>query len=117
MAYEIIWVTPLLKEIRLELPTTPVIWSDTKSVVALFENPIQHSKMKHVAIDMFCVREKVHSREIIVNFVCATEQTIDILLKLITKKTFMPCRKTLGVFLIEEVKDHIASSTFYFTSR
>lgn len=65
-------------------------------------------------IDIFYVREKVHSGKTLLNFVPATEPTTDILTKFRTHKTFVPCRKKLGMFSIEEVKDHIASSIFYF---
>lgn len=63
----------LLKDIGLHLPPTPVVWTDNTSAVALSKNPIHHSKMNHVEIDLFFIREKVHSREIIVNFIPATE--------------------------------------------
>lgn len=57
---EIMWVKSLLKEMGLHLRHAPVVWSDNTSVIALFENPIHHSKMNHVEIDVFFIREKVH---------------------------------------------------------
>lgn len=64
---------------------------------------LNHSIMKHVEIIyFFLVREKVESGDIIVNFIPATEQTIDILTKTLTEMSFWPCRKKLGLFSIEE---------------
>lgn len=80
----------------------PVVWSDNTSVVALSENPIHYSKIKHVKIDMFFIREKVHSRKIIVNFVTTNEQVADILTKHCQKcLVFYPYMKKLKVFSVE----------------
>lgn len=98
---EIIWVKSLLKEIGLQLSLAPVVCSENTNIVAVSENPIHHSKMKYVESDLFFVREKVQSWEIIVNFVPATEQTVNILTKYLSKETVVPCRKKLGVFSIE----------------
>lgn len=73
------------------------------SGVALSENLIHRSKMKHMEIDMFFINEEVHSWEIIVNFVPTNEPVIDILLKPLTKKSFVPCSKKLGVFSVEDM--------------
>lgn len=56
------WFKSLLQDIGLQFPTTPIISIDNTSVVAHSENPIQHSKIKHVEIYLFFVREKVLSR-------------------------------------------------------
>lgn len=82
---------------------SPVVWSDNTIDMALSENPIHHSKMKHVAVVLFFVREKVQSWEIVVNFVRANEQVAEILTKILTEKSFIPCRKKLGVFYVLEL--------------
>lgn len=56
---EVLSLTSLLEELSVPLSTTPTIWTDNNSVVALFENLVQHSKMKNVEIDMCFIREKV----------------------------------------------------------
>lgn len=51
-------VVSLLTELGIKLSSIPVIWHDNTSVVALTENPIQHSKIKHVEIYLCFVRKK-----------------------------------------------------------
>lgn len=77
----------------------------TTSALDLSKNAIHHSNIKHV--------EKVQSWEIVVNFVPGSKQVVDILTKSLTKKSFIPCRKKLGFFSIEEVLDSTASSSFF----
>lgn len=106
---EIVWVKSLLKEIGLQWLYVSVVLIDNTSVVPLSENLIQYSKMKNVEIYLFFVREKVLSVDIIVNIVPATEQTTYILTIPLTEKCFVPCRRKLGVFSIEEVQDFMIS--------
>lgn len=83
------WVKSLLNDIGVHLPYAPVVWSDNTSDIALSENLIHHSKIKHLDIDLFFIREKVHSNEIIVYFVPAIEQGVDVLTKPLTEKSYM----------------------------
>lgn len=52
---------------------------------------------------MFFVREKVQCGEMIVYFVPANERVADFLTKPLTKKSFLPRRRKLGVFFVQEL--------------
>lgn len=106
----------LLIEMGLQLSFALAVWSDNISVVALSKNPIHHWKIKNVEIYLFFVREEVHSGEIIVNIILATEQTADIVTKPLTEITFVSCRKKYWVFSIEDVKEYMSFSSLSFTS-
>lgn len=56
---EVLWVISLLNEFDVRLSNIPIVWCDNTGVVALTENLIQHSKMKHVELDLCFMREKV----------------------------------------------------------
>lgn len=56
---EIMQVVSPFSEFDVKLIVVPIVWSDNTGVVALTENPIHHSKIKYVEIDLCIVREKV----------------------------------------------------------
>ena len=58
------------------------------------ENPIFHSRTKHVGVDVHVVREKVESGEVEIRYVPTSEQIADILSKSLPRDKFqMLCSK------------------------
>lgn len=100
---EIIWVKSLLTEMGLHLSSVPIVWTASTSATVLYENPIQHSKRKHVEIYLFFVRGKVKYGHVLVNFVPSSEHVVYILTKPLTEKMFVTCRKKLGIFFVAEL--------------
>lgn len=49
-----------LTELTIHLPKPPLVWCDNLSTVLLSANPIQHARTKHIELDLYFVREKVH---------------------------------------------------------
>ena len=67
-AAEILWVQSLLQELKIPfLP--PRILCDNMSTVALTENPVLHTRTKHMELDIFFVREKVLAKTLFVSHV------------------------------------------------
>ena len=60
---ELIWITSLLRELRIVLPP-PTLWCDNIGATYLSANPIFHAHMKHIEIDFHFVREQVASRQL-----------------------------------------------------
>lgn len=58
-ASEIRWISSLLTELGIELPTMPVIYCDNIGATNLAANPIFHSRMKHLALDYHFIRDNV----------------------------------------------------------
>ena len=56
-ASEVIWLSSLLKELRVSCPSPPTIYCDNIGATYLCSNPVFHSRMKHIAIDFHFVRE------------------------------------------------------------
>lgn len=86
----------LLTELGIQLFVIPIVCSDNTGAMALTENPINHSNMKHVELDLCFGREKVQTGQVLVNFVPASDQLAAIL-KPMTDKQFLPFRRKLGV--------------------
>lgn len=55
---EISWLKSLLSELGIFIYKAPVLHCDNLSTVLLSENPILHSRTKHIELDIYFVREK-----------------------------------------------------------
>lgn len=56
-ASEFRWITLLLTELGVRLPTSPIIYCDNIGATHLSANPIFHSRMKHLVLDFHFIRE------------------------------------------------------------
>lgn len=73
------------------------MWCDNQSAKAIAENPILHSRTKHVEIDIHFVRDKVLNKELIVGYVPSSEQPADIFTKPLSISRFTYLCGKLGV--------------------
>ena len=56
---ELMWLKSLFLELGYPCTATPIVWSDNLAAKSMAENPIFHSRTKHVEIDVHFVHEKV----------------------------------------------------------
>jgi hypothetical protein len=66
---EVLWLSSLLSELHINLPTIPTIYCDNLGATYLTVNPVFHSRMKHIAIDIHFVRDHVRNNKIRVQHV------------------------------------------------
>ncbi|KAG8500663.1 hypothetical protein CXB51_002624 [Gossypium anomalum] len=99
---DVTWLVSLLAELKVNSVDLPTIWCDNSSAVAVAANPVLHSKFKHVELDLFFVREKVASEDLIVGEVPACDQVADILTKPLSASLFSRFRHLLRVLPLEE---------------
>ncbi|GJU43199.1 homogeneously-staining region [Tanacetum coccineum] len=78
---EISWLTCLLKDLQVQVPTHVPIQCDNASTIALASNPIHHARTKHIEIDSHFVRNKIKAGEILPSFVPSKSQVADIFTK------------------------------------
>ena len=90
------WVQALLQELQVPF-STPILLCDNHSAVAIAHNPIFHSKTKHMEIDVFFVREKVLSKQLLIYHIPALDQWADILTKPLSSARFELLRSKLNV--------------------
>jgi hypothetical protein len=53
---EVIWIHQLLGELGIHVHTSTIIYCDNHSAIQVAENPIVHSKMKHVELHSHYLR-------------------------------------------------------------
>lgn len=99
---EITWIRLLLTELGVTLPSKDLVWCDSSATIAVANNPVMHSKFKHVELDLFFVREKVVDGSLLVGHVSGQDQVADMLTKPLAVGLFDKFRKRLGVASIAE---------------
>ena len=95
IAAEVSWLRILFKELHLFLSHVPVIWCDNASTIALFANPVFHSRTKHIEVGYHYVREKVLRRDLCVRFVSGKDNLADIFTKPLPSPSFLLQRNKL----------------------
>lgn len=87
-AAEVLWITHLLKELRVSLPTMPTLFCDNIGATYLAANPVFHSRMKHLALDYHFVRELVQRKFLRVSHINTKDQLADALTKPLPRARF-----------------------------
>ncbi|KAK3005015.1 hypothetical protein RJ639_016132, partial [Escallonia herrerae] len=82
------WLTNLLRELRFPLKAIPRILCDNVGMTYICENPMFHSKMKHIAIDFHFVRDQVQRKEVEVKHLHSADQVADVLTKPLPRASF-----------------------------
>ena len=59
--FETSWLLSLFKELGLPLSGQPKLLYDNLGATHIIFNPVQHSRMKHIQIDLHFVRDMVQS--------------------------------------------------------
>ena len=98
---EAIWLKGLLKDFGLSQKSVK-IYCDNQSTIHLSKNQQYHSRTKHIDIKFHFIREQIEKQEVEVLKVHTSENTTDILTKVVTRTKFLKCLQTIGFMEFEE---------------
>ena len=73
------------------------IFCDNTSAIAITENPVQHSRTKHIDIKYHFIREHVMNGTVELHFVPSEQQIADIFTKPLDESTFTRLVSELGM--------------------
>ena len=93
---QILWMKNQLVDYGLKISKTP-IFCDNTSAIAITENPVQHSRTKHIDIRYHFIREHVMNGTIELHFVLSEKQLADIFTKPLHESTFSRLVSELGM--------------------
>ena len=79
------------------------LYCDNTSAINLTNNPIQHSKTKHIEIRHHFIRDHVQKGDCKIKFVKTENQLVDLFTKLLACDRFMKLRKKLGIMDMKNV--------------
>jgi len=96
-AAELNWISSLLYDLGLSLPTCPVIYCDNVGATQLCSNPVFHSRIKRVAIDFHFIRDQVQKGTLRFTHVSSTNQLADVLTKPLSRVCFMFLHDKIGL--------------------
>ena len=80
-ASETIWLSTLLKELAVPVQAAPQVLCDNIGATHLSFNPVNHSRMKHIQMDLHFVRGLVQNGSLQVQHVHTQDQLADLLTK------------------------------------
>ncbi|GAB2294442.1 hypothetical protein Dimus_038297 [Dionaea muscipula] len=80
-ASEVQWINHLLCDLGVSMSQVPTLFCDNVSAIALANDPVHKSKMKHVEVDVHFTREKVKEGVITIRFVSTAAQLADLFTK------------------------------------
>lgn len=94
--FELCWLRNLLIELRIHFPK-PVLLCDNLRATFVSTNPMYHSKMKHVEVDFYFVRDKIAKGLLTVLHILSERQLADSLAKPLTLTLFAQARSKIGI--------------------
>nr|KYP36082.1 Copia protein [Cajanus cajan] len=94
--YHSLALAALLSKLKVN-HSTPIVFCDNMSTVALAHNPVLHARTKQMELDLFFVQEKVAVKCLQVVHVSAIDQCVDVLTKALSPSRFFVLRSKLQV--------------------
>ena len=88
IASNIVWIKSLLNELGLTLREPPLLLCDNVSETQLSLNPVMHSRMKHIAIDLHFAHDFAHRGKLCVAHVHMDDQLANLLTKPLARSRF-----------------------------
>jgi len=85
-AVESVWLISLLQELKFCLSQPPLLLCDNLGATQLSFNPVQHSRMKHIQIDIHFMRDLVAKNILNVQHVHTTDQLVDLFTKPLSRQ-------------------------------
>lgn len=97
-AREAVWFRHFLSEIGRDLGDKPLeIFVDNEAAIRMTENPVYHSRTKHIDIPAPHIRDKVKRGSISVTHIAGTENPADILTKPLAAPAHKRCLELMGM--------------------
>lgn len=92
-----LWITWVLEDLKHIVKESPIIYCDSKSAIALTENPVFHGKSKHIRIKYHFVRDLVEKGEVEIKHCKTEDQVADIFTKPLKSDIFKELKMKLGM--------------------
>ena len=73
------------------------ILCDNRAAISMAKNSVHHDRTKHVEIDKHFIKEKIDQDLIVVTHVPSCNQTAEILIKALPRRSYEDIRTNLGM--------------------
>jgi hypothetical protein len=93
---QLLWMRQTLRDYGYKLSKVPLL-CDNESAIRMADNPVEHSRTKHIDIWYHFLRDHQQRGDIEIAYVSTKEQLVDIFTKLLDEKTFCKLRNELNI--------------------
>nr|KAJ0208966.1 hypothetical protein LSAT_V11C400171360 [Lactuca sativa] len=83
---QLLWIQNQLLDYGIKFSKTPIYYDNT-SAIQITQNPVQHSKTKHIEIRHHFIRDNVEKGKVVLEHVKTSEQLVDIFTKALDSQT------------------------------
>lgn len=94
---ELMWIRALFHELGIPLPKPPSLFCDNIGATLLSLNPVLHSRMKHIAVDLHFIRYLVSKGMLHISHVSTHDQLADLLTKALSRQRFQKLCTKIGL--------------------
>jgi hypothetical protein len=93
---QLLWMRQTLRDCGYKLSKVPLL-CDNESAIRMADNPVEHSRTKHIDIRYHFLRDHQQREDIEIAYVSTKEQLADIFTKPLDEKTFSKLRNELNI--------------------
>jgi hypothetical protein len=93
---QLLWMRQTLRDYGYKLSKVPLL-CDNESAICMADNPVEHSRTKHIDIRCHFLRDHQQRGDIEIAYVSTKEQLADIFTKPLDEKTFSKLRNELNI--------------------
>ena len=99
---QVIWIKSQLRDYGLNMKKIP-LYCYSESAVRICHNPMQHSKIKHIALRYHIIKDHVEDENFEIHFVRSSDQLSDIFTNALPEASFNKILQGLGLMEAESV--------------
>ncbi|KAK4406185.1 Retrovirus-related Pol polyprotein from transposon RE1 [Sesamum angolense] len=100
---ELQWVTYLLSDLSIQVPTPIPLYCDNQAAIHIVANPVFHERTKHLEIDCHLVRDKFKAGFVLPRHISGTQQLADVLTKSLSGSQFSNLLSKMGLMSFPQV--------------
>jgi hypothetical protein len=93
---QLLWMRQTLRDYGYKFSKVPLL-CDNESAICMSDNPIEHSRTKHIAIRYHFLRDRQQGGDIEIAYINTKDQLADIFTKPLDEKTFTKIRNELNI--------------------
>jgi hypothetical protein len=93
---QLLWMRQTLRDYGYKLTKVPLL-CDNESAIRMADNPVEHSRTKHIAIRYHFLRDHQQKRDIEISYINTKDQLADIFTKPLDEQTFNKLRHELNI--------------------
>ncbi|KAK6151951.1 hypothetical protein DH2020_014586 [Rehmannia glutinosa] len=94
---QVLWMRQQLRDYEIEEKKEIPIMCDNTSAIAITQNPVLHSRTKHIDVRYHFIRDHVEKKDIILEYISTDKQLADIFTKPLYESRFEELKHELGL--------------------